>query len=506
MLSLSVSCVQLKHLSSAVRSILNYRHVSKITINLSVLETPCRDFKEFKQVISQMILTGFIKNTYAANRLLQFSTCELPFIHIDYSYQIFNVIENPNASIYNIMLMTYVRRNYSHRAIHFYKLMLYRNVGPNVYTYPFLIGACAVRKSHFEGEQMHNHVLKLGFDSDVDIRSIFVDMYADCCNYDDARKVFDEGPMMDSFIWYSLLEVCMRFDLDVEDMEDIYNLMPEKSAIASSFMIASFSCLGTREQVEQLINKIPENDTVSWSALINHYGELFNEMYGEALDLFIKMHANGVTIDELVLEAVWPCCIELARLDIDVRIMGKLIHSLGVKIGIECDVEFQNSLICMYSTFRNFWSAQNLFNSACWLDQSSWSYMLRSYVECGLDENVEALFESMPEKIRLHCGLIMITYYSEHDCFSESLALFQKMVGSGEISEVGWYTIIMELPCGFAFLDLGKCIHACLIKKGYSLENSLGNGSGLDGALFRMYRRSCGYERSDKRGLEEVSG
>ncbi|KAF3453022.1 hypothetical protein FNV43_RR03455 [Rhamnella rubrinervis] len=200
MLSLSMSCVRLKYLSSAIRSILYHRPVSKTTIDLLVLETPshqCRDFKEFKQILCQMILTRLIKDTFAAKRVLQFSTRNRPFIHVDYSYQIFNFIENLNASFYNIMMMAYVRRNYPHRAITFYELMLYREVGrPNVYTYPFLVEACAIRKSKFEGKQMHNHLLKLGFDSDVHVRSTFVDMYADCYMAEDALKIFNEGPFM----------------------------------------------------------------------------------------------------------------------------------------------------------------------------------------------------------------------------------------------------------------------------------------------------------------------
>ena len=84
--------------------------------------------------------------------------------------------------------------------------MLYRGVSPNVYTYPFLVEACTIRLSQFEGQQLHCHVLKLGFDSNVHFRNTFVDMYADCWNIIDARKVFDEGPMMGLFVWYSLLD------------------------------------------------------------------------------------------------------------------------------------------------------------------------------------------------------------------------------------------------------------------------------------------------------------
>ncbi|KAF3453277.1 hypothetical protein FNV43_RR03717 [Rhamnella rubrinervis] len=492
MLSLSMNCVQLKHLSSAIRSISNRRPVSKPTVSLSVLETPshqCRDFKKFKQILSQIVFTGFIKDTFVAKRLLQFSTRDLPFIHVDYSYQIFNVIENPDASIYNIMMMAYVRRNYPHRAIHFYKLMLRRNVDPNVHTYPFLVEACAIRESKFEGKQMHNHVLKLGFDTDVDVRSTFVDMYADCCMPGTALTVFNEGPVMVSFVWYSLLEGIWRWG-DVQSAAYIYNLMPEKDTIASTLMIYNYWFCGEFEEHKRLLNEIPENDTVSLSAVLYKFQGGFYQRYEDAFEIFKDMHAKGIRIDELVVDAVLLCCINLTKVHEDVEMTGKLIHSLVVKIGIECDVELQHRLICIYSKCGQILSAQNLFNAACWLNKSSWYHMLDAYAECTLDENVKALFESMPQNIRSSCRMTMILYYCEHGCFSESLVLVQEMVRSGNrLDDNAWYKIILLLPCRFGALDLGKCIHSYLIKNGYDDAEC--------SALSRMYKKLTG-----KRGFE----
>ncbi|KAF3435356.1 hypothetical protein FNV43_RR22445 [Rhamnella rubrinervis] len=340
----------LRHLSSAIRSISNHKPVSKTTINLSVLKTPfdqCRDFKEFKQILFQVILTGFIKDTFAAKRLLEFSTDYFStFIHLDYSYQIFNVIENPDASIYNIMMMAYVDRSYPHRAIPFYKLMLNRNVDPNGYTYPFLVEACAVQKSVFEGIQKHNHVLKLGFESDVDVRSTFVDMYADCSMLDDACKIFYEGPMMGSFVWLCCFE-----------------------------------------EYDKLLNEIPKNDTDSWSDLIYSFKATNREMYEEALELFIRMHGCGITIDELVLYAVLPCCTKLARFVIevqDVEMMGKLIHSLirMMRSGIRLD---ENDF-CNILAYLPYWHEALDLGKCIHAYLIKYGYGIKSKLRCELSD------------------------------------------------------------------------------------------------------------------------
>nr|POE93130.1 pentatricopeptide repeat-containing protein, mitochondrial [Quercus suber] len=152
-----------------------------------------------------MILTGFIRDTFAASRILKHST-DSPFIHIHQSFQIFTHIENPNGFIWNTMMRAYVQRNYPEKAIFLYKLMVDNNVGgSDNYTHPILIQACAIRLLDFEGKQMHNHVLKLGFDSDVYVQNTLINMYAVCGSMGDARQLFDESPVLDSVSWNSIL-------------------------------------------------------------------------------------------------------------------------------------------------------------------------------------------------------------------------------------------------------------------------------------------------------------
>lgn len=485
--SLSMSLVQLKHLSSATRPFLNptqkasilvNKPIYKATINLSVLEThlqQCQNFKEFKQILSQMIFTGFIKDTFAASRLLKFST-DLPFIHVDYSFQIFNLIENSNGFICNTMMKAYVQRNCPQKAISFYKFLLDRNLGPDNYTYPILVQACAIRLSQFEGKQMHNHVFKMGFDSDVYVQNTLINMYAVCENMADARKVFDESPVLDSVSWNSILAGYIQM-ADVEEAKFIYYLMQEKNTIASNSMIVLFGKTGMVEEAHQLFNEMPEKDMVSWSALISCYEQ--NEMYEEALDMFIEMNANGIMVDEVVVVTVLSACAHLSAVKV-----GKLIHSLVVKIGIESYVNLQNALIHMYSSSGEIISAQNLFNAACHLDQITWNSMISGYMKCGWIENAKALFESMPKKDVVSWS-VMISGYAQHDRFSETLALFQEMQFSGIRPDETTLVSVISACTHLAALDLGKWVHAYIRKNVLKINRILGT------TLVDMYMK-CG--------------
>ncbi|KAL5582645.1 hypothetical protein UlMin_015087 [Ulmus minor] len=473
-----MSLLQLKHLSSAVKSTLNHKPISKTTINFSILEThlkKCRNSNQFKQILSQMIFTGFINDTFAASRLLKFST-DLPFIHVDCSFQVFNLIENSNGFIWNTMMRAFVQRNSPQKAVSLYKIMLDRNVGCDNYTYPILAHACALGKSKFEGKLIHDHVIKMGFDSDVYVQNTLINMYAVCENMTDARQLFDKSPHLDSVTWNSILAGYVQV-VDVEEAKYIYDRMPVKNTIASNSMIVLFGKTGRVDDACRLFDEMPEKDMVSWSALISCYEQ--NEMYEAALAMFVKMNAEGVMLDEVVMVTVLSVSAHLLAVW-----TGKLIHGLVVKIGIETYINLQNALIHMYSSCGEIESAQNLFNAAYHLDQITWNSMISGYLRCGSVENANALFDSMPEK-DLVSWSAMISGYAQHDRFSETLSLFQEMQRFGVKPDETTLVSVISACTHLAALDLGKWIHAYIRKNNFKVNAILGT------TLIDMYMK-CG--------------
>ncbi|KAK4427587.1 hypothetical protein Salat_1527600 [Sesamum alatum] len=96
---------------SAIRSSVNRKPTSRTTINCSNFDSlflQCRNVKVLNQILCQMICTGLIKDTYAASRILKFST-ELPFVGSGYSYKIFTNIEDSNGFIWNTMLRAFAQ-------------------------------------------------------------------------------------------------------------------------------------------------------------------------------------------------------------------------------------------------------------------------------------------------------------------------------------------------------------------------------------------------------------
>lgn len=473
-----MNSLRLNRLSSAFKSSLIHKPTFKPTIDLSILEfhlKQCQHIKQFNQILSQMLLTGFLRDTYAASRLIKFST-DFPFIHIEYTRRIFNLIENTNCFMWNMMMRAYIQTNSPHFVFTLYKSMLSEHLGADNYTYPLLIQACSIRRSEWEAKQVHNHVLKLGFDADVYVQNTLINFFSVCSNMTDARRVFDESSVLDSVSWNSILAGYVQMG-NVEEAKHIYVQMPERGIIASNSMIVLFGIKGLVVEARKLFDEMLEKDMVTWSALIACFQQ--NEMFEEAMKTFVGMHKIGVMVDEVVAVSALSACANLLIVN-----MGKLIHGLALKIGTECYINLQNALIHMYSKCGDIVVARKLFDEAYLLDLISWNSMISGYLKCGLVENAKAIFYSMPKKDVVSWSS-MISGYAQHDLFYETLALFQEMQKNGFKPDETTLVSVISACTRLAALEQGKWVHAYIKKNSLTINVILGT------TLIDMYMK-CG--------------
>jgi hypothetical protein len=65
-------------------------------------------------------------------------------------------------------------------ALRLYVDMLEAGVGPDNYTFPFVLKACARLAVLEQGRQVQAHVVKLGFQSDQHVQNSLVSFYGKC--------------------------------------------------------------------------------------------------------------------------------------------------------------------------------------------------------------------------------------------------------------------------------------------------------------------------------------
>ncbi|XP_058083508.1 pentatricopeptide repeat-containing protein At3g62890-like [Magnolia sinica] len=162
---------------------------------LSLLEESCTSVSQALQIHSQIIVNGIHHNAFCLDRLISFFALSSSPIALNHSRLLFSLISRPHLFLWNTMIRAYSRSHHSpHQALLLYKSM---SLSPNHFTFPFLINACARLSTARPGMQIHSHVIRYGFDSNVFVRNSLIHFYSFIGDLYSAHKLFYEGPHPD---------------------------------------------------------------------------------------------------------------------------------------------------------------------------------------------------------------------------------------------------------------------------------------------------------------------
>lgn len=182
---------------------------------------------------------------------------------IEDARKLFNRMPERGSLSWNVMIAGYVEHGNFEEALKFFGEMHRSGTKRNRYTYASVLSACTGLAALQVGEQVHVDVLRTGFESNAFVGTALVDMYAKHGKTGYAHQVFD---------------------------------------------------------------KMPERDTVTWTAMIAGYAQ--NKCSAEALDLFHEMQEAGTKPNQLTFSVILSACAGLAALR-----QGNQVHAQIITIG-----------------------------------------------------------------------------------------------------------------------------------------------------------------------------
>ncbi|KAM7498324.1 hypothetical protein LguiA_022738 [Lonicera macranthoides] len=238
-----------------------------------------------------------------------------------------------NTLLYNALIRAYLNLNKPRKTILLFTHMLAHQAPPNSHTFPSLIKAASFSPSlaSFIGKPLHCQVVKRGVSSDPFIQTSFVGLYAQICNLQDARKVFDE--------------------------------MSQPCLVLYNAMLDALGKNGDMGSAVLLFEQMPERDVVSWTSIINGYGR--NGFFVEAIRLFEKMMTSGdvtglsVKPNEATFVSILHSCANSN--EGGALYHGKQIHAYMIKNEIELTVFMGTALIALYGKMACLGYAMELF-------------------------------------------------------------------------------------------------------------------------------------------------
>jgi pentatricopeptide repeat protein len=357
--------------------------------------------------------------------------------HVDKALKLFHEMPERNVISWNALIAGCAQNGYGEEALKLYRQMPLTGLMPNPDTVASVLLACGNLAALEWGKEIHEEIIRRGFQSDIFVGSALVDMYANCGSILNARYVFDKMPQRDVVLWNALI-AGYSLNGHLDEALTLFQQMPEPNAVSWNAMITGYSQKGHIDEALNMFWQSPERNVASWNAMISGYMQ--NGHPNEALKLFQKMPQQNMVS--------WTTMIA------------------GYA---------QNGLID---------EALKLFQNMPKRNAVSWTAITAGFVQNGHVDKALKLFHKMPNQNVISWNMI-IAGCTQNGHGEEALKLYQQMKQAGVKPNPKTFSSVLSACANLAALEQGKEIHELVIKSGYQSDIFVGN------ALVDMYAK-CG--------------
>ncbi|KAK2641908.1 hypothetical protein Ddye_023671 [Dipteronia dyeriana] len=309
---------------------------------------------------------------------------------------------------WNVLIGGYAKAGIFGKALCLYqKLLWVGGMKPDVYTFPCVLRTCGGVPDLKRGKEVHVHVIRFGFEADVDIVNALITMYVKCGDLGSARLVFDGMRRRDRISWNAMIsgyfenEECMEglrlfitmrevlMDPDFITLSSVISaceLLGDKTlgreihgyvtkigflndVSVCNFLMKMYSSFGKWEEAEFIFRKMGSKDVVSWNIMISVYDN--NSLPEKAVETYKMIEEDGIRPDEITIASVISACACLGELELGIK-----LHELAKRTGFISDVIVVNTLIDMYSRCKSIDKALEVFRQIPVKDVISWNAII----------------------------------------------------------------------------------------------------------------------------------
>ncbi|XP_051117488.1 pentatricopeptide repeat-containing protein At5g43790-like [Andrographis paniculata] len=185
-------------------------------------------FHQLKLLVSYLIVSGLNSNPFVMSRVLYLGLVESEGVDMveksEFGVKIFNRIENPNLFSWNTMIRFFASFD-PVVASNYYRRLLFEEMVPDEYTFPFLLQASGATFDVEFAKQVHCQTVKLLLDHNLFVQNSLLNSYMVCGSTPDARQLFDEMPEKDVVSWTSLISGLVSQSHYIEAIHVFKNLV-----------------------------------------------------------------------------------------------------------------------------------------------------------------------------------------------------------------------------------------------------------------------------------------
>ncbi|KDP21001.1 hypothetical protein JCGZ_21472 [Jatropha curcas] len=176
---------------------------NQTTLSTVLKSVACLQDNQFcSQIHALSVKSGFESDSYVANSLIDtYGKCG----YTEGATRVFKESPVVDLVAFTSMITAYSQDGQGEEALKLYLEMQDRKIKPDSFLCSSLLNACANLSAYEQGKQVHVHVLKFGFISDIFAGNSLVNMYAKCGSIDDADLAFSEIPERGIVSWSAMI-------------------------------------------------------------------------------------------------------------------------------------------------------------------------------------------------------------------------------------------------------------------------------------------------------------
>ncbi|KAK7337037.1 hypothetical protein VNO77_17595 [Canavalia gladiata] len=452
-------------------------------VNLILASTKFRSLKYGKKIHDHILKSNCQPDLILQNHILNmYGKCG----SLKDATKVFDAMQLRNVVSWTIMISGYSQNGQENDAIIMYIQMLRSGHFPDQLTFGSIIKACCIAGDMQLGRQLHAHVVKSGYDSQLIAQNALISMYTKFGQIAHASDVFTMISTKDLISWASMITGFTQLGYEKEalylfrDMlrQGVYQpnefifgsvfsacsslLEPELGrqihAMCAKFGLGGnvfagcslcdmYANYGFLPSTKKAFCQIESPDLASWNAIIAAFAD--NGDVNEAISFFCQMMHTGLVPDSITFLSLLCACGSPVTLN-----QGTQIHSYIIKIGLDKETTVCNSLLTMYTKCSNLHDAFNVFTD--------------------ISENANIVSWNA-----------ILSACLQHKQAGEAFRLFKLMLFSENKPDNVTITNLLGTCAELASLEAGNQVHCLSVKSGIAVDVSVCN------SLIDMYAK-CG--------------
>lgn len=239
---------------------------------------------------------------------------------------------------------------------------------PSNFTYPFLFKACSATRDLKEGQQIQGDVIKQGLDNNTYVQNTLILFYGSCGQIDCARQVFGEMCLRTVVSWNSMISACVdnsqykdavevfvemwgcdEVSIDETTMVLLLSACGELGSLRSgkwshsqvvakgltvnchlgTSLIDMYAKCGSLDYARRVFYRMGERNEWTWTAMISGLAQ--HGFAVEALELFSKMKAENLPLNDITFLSVLCSCSHGGLVDEGYWVFYEMEHVYGIK-------------------------------------------------------------------------------------------------------------------------------------------------------------------------------